>query len=371
MARSELPGVEERLAGQDPVQLLDARVEAARVDLDRHARLLLAGIQGRAAVANAEPAAHRRHAGVHDGEVYERVVRVDAELLGSDGVAELAAARHRQRRGERSTQRPGVMLRCDRFAGIAPPELRGGPEGMQAMLSQRYHGQRRCSMAAGPPHLIPATNPREARVTQLPCKFCSVGCLELVVPQEPSLNASDEELMRRMHRDLIDSYDEELELELEDRSRTDSPDAGAAARTEEQKAGRRQYFRELFRLQAELVKLQDWVASTGHKVVILFEGRDAAGKGGVIKRITQRLNPRVVPRGRAAGAQRPRAHAVVLPALRVAPAGGRRDRAVRPQLVQPRRRRARDGLLHRRPVRGVLPHRCPSSRRCWCAPASS
>jgi polyphosphate kinase 2 (PPK2 family) len=52
---------------------------------------------------------------------------------------------------------------------------------------------------------------------------------------------------------------------------------------------RKQYFRELFKLQGELVKLQDWVASTRHKVVILFEGRDAAGKGGVIKRITQRL----------------------------------------------------------------------------------
>jgi polyphosphate kinase 2 len=44
--------------------------------------------------------------------------------------------------------------------------------------------------------------------------------------------------------------------------------------------------------EAELVKLQDWVVNTRHKVVILFEGRDAAGKGGVIKRITQRLNPR-------------------------------------------------------------------------------
>ena len=53
------------------------------------------------------------------------------------------------------------------------------------------------------------------------------------------------------------------------------------------------YFRELFRLQGELVKLQDWVAASRQKVVILFEGRDAAGKGGVIKRITQRLNPRV------------------------------------------------------------------------------
>jgi polyphosphate kinase 2 len=56
---------------------------------------------------------------------------------------------------------------------------------------------------------------------------------------------------------------------------------------------RRVYFRELFRLQHELVRLQDWVQTQGLKVVVLFEGRDSAGKGGVIKRITQRLNPRV------------------------------------------------------------------------------
>lgn len=56
---------------------------------------------------------------------------------------------------------------------------------------------------------------------------------------------------------------------------------------------RRLYFKELFRLQGELVKLQDWVIHQKLKVVVLFEGRDAAGKGGAIKRITQRLNPRV------------------------------------------------------------------------------
>ena len=61
----------------------------------------------------------------------------------------------------------------------------------------------------------------------------------------------------------------------------------------EEKEYRRQYFRQLFRLQAELVKLQDWVVAAREKIVILFEGRDAAGKGGAIKRITQRLNPRV------------------------------------------------------------------------------
>jgi polyphosphate kinase 2 len=80
--------------------------------------------------------------------------------------------------------------------------------------------------------------------------------------------------------------DEELELELDDRDPSDST-------SEENRDDRRSYFRELFRLQGELVKLQDWVVHSNRKVVILFEGRDAAGKGGVIKRITQRLNPRV------------------------------------------------------------------------------
>lgn len=53
------------------------------------------------------------------------------------------------------------------------------------------------------------------------------------------------------------------------------------------------YEKELKRLQVELVKLQEWIKHEGLKVVVLFEGRDAAGKGGTIKRITQRLNPRL------------------------------------------------------------------------------
>ena len=55
----------------------------------------------------------------------------------------------------------------------------------------------------------------------------------------------------------------------------------------------RTYFRNLLRLQTELIKLQDWVEHTGAKVLVICEGRDSAGKGGVIKRIVQRLNPRV------------------------------------------------------------------------------
>lgn len=90
----------------------------------------------------------------------------------------------------------------------------------------------------------------------------------------------------RMRRELLDDLDEEFELALEEEAL--GGDIGA-----EHHAFRRTYFRELIHLQTELVKLQDWVKSTGHRLVVLFEGRDAAGKGGAIKRITQRLNPRI------------------------------------------------------------------------------
>jgi polyphosphate kinase len=100
-----------------------------------------------------------------------------------------------------------------------------------------------------------------------------------------------EELMRRISRDLADGYDEELEMELEDHHPLPQPHAPADE--DASREYRLQYFRQLFRLQAELVKLQDWVVAARERVVILFEGRDAAGKGGVIKRISQRLNPRV------------------------------------------------------------------------------
>jgi polyphosphate kinase 2 (PPK2 family) len=101
------------------------------------------------------------------------------------------------------------------------------------------------------------------------------------------------DLLRRIERDLVDGYDEELELEIEDRELDGFERPPGSGDSDDDRSARQRYFRELFRLQAELVKLQDWVAHTRHKVVILFEGRDAAGKGGVIKRITQRLNPRV------------------------------------------------------------------------------
>ena len=60
-----------------------------------------------------------------------------------------------------------------------------------------------------------------------------------------------------------------------------------------EKLGRKRYEKELARLQGELVRLQEWVVREGIKVCVVFEGRDTAGKGGVIKRITERVSPRV------------------------------------------------------------------------------
>jgi len=61
----------------------------------------------------------------------------------------------------------------------------------------------------------------------------------------------------------------------------------------DQKLSKKEYEAELFKLQVELVKLQEWVKKTGARIVIVFEGRDAAGKGGMIKRILERVSPRV------------------------------------------------------------------------------
>ena len=112
---------------------------------------------------------------------------------------------------------------------------------------------------------------------------------------DPKKNHQDQSYHERVLAELTDSFDEELEMELDDErlerlldGLSDNPDIPRP-----QSVDRHLYFKELFRLQRELVKLQDWVVSQKLKVVVLFEGRDAAGKGGVIKRITQRLNPRV------------------------------------------------------------------------------
>jgi polyphosphate kinase 2 len=97
-----------------------------------------------------------------------------------------------------------------------------------------------------------------------------------------------DELQRRIRAEVLDHIDEELEMDV-----VDERVAPGMEHPQRPLLERGRYFKELFKLQGELVKLQDWVVQRKLKVVVVFEGRDAAGKGGVIKRITQRLNPRV------------------------------------------------------------------------------
>lgn len=115
------------------------------------------------------------------------------------------------------------------------------------------------------------------------------------LPQSHFLNdetlKNNDRLRQQMHDDLIDSYDEEIESEMDDYIQDLRYDGQPL--TDSEKIARHIYFNELIRLQKELIKLQDWVVATGERIVVIFEGRDSAGKGGAIKRITQRLNPRV------------------------------------------------------------------------------
>jgi len=96
----------------------------------------------------------------------------------------------------------------------------------------------------------------------------------------------------RINGEMLDTIDEELEMEIDD-DRLAKLLTEIAEHPQPETLDRRVYFKELLRLQGELVKLQDWIVHHKLKVVVIFEGRDAAGKGGVIKRITQRLNPRI------------------------------------------------------------------------------
>jgi polyphosphate kinase 2 len=103
----------------------------------------------------------------------------------------------------------------------------------------------------------------------------------------------DENAQDWLAEELAEALDEDFELELEDAAL--SREIAKIYKDRHPEAlDRKTYLTSLIHMQAELIKLQEWVQHTGEKVVVLFEGRDSAGKGGVIKRITQRLNPRVV-----------------------------------------------------------------------------
>src|SRR6202142_1267586 len=100
------------------------------------------------------------------------------------------------------------------------------------------------------------------------------------------------ELRKRVNAEIQDNFDEDIELEPEDDELANLLSESEHLQLHDS-LPRRLYFKELLRLQRELIKLQDWVVAKRLKLVVIFEGRDSAGKGGAIKRVTQRLNPRV------------------------------------------------------------------------------
>lgn len=105
-------------------------------------------------------------------------------------------------------------------------------------------------------------------------------------------NATNAEGVDWLEAELEDMLDEDYELELSEPAL--SLELRRIYKEKHPSAlDHKRYFKALLTLQAELIKLQDWVVANDEKIVVIFEGRDSAGKGGAIKRITQRLNPRV------------------------------------------------------------------------------
>ena len=131
------------------------------------------------------------------------------------------------------------------------------------------------------------------------------------------------------------------------------------------KLKRKVYEKHLDKLHAELVNLQEWVKLKGLKVCIVFEGRDGAGKGGVIKAITERVSPRVF-RVMALPAPTEREKTQMY-AQRYLPhlPGGRGSRDLRPELVQPGGGGAGDGILYRAAGPGLPGGACRTSRSSW------
>ncbi len=125
---------------------------------------------------------------------------------------------------------------------------------------------------------------------------------------------------------------------------------------------RKEYEKELLKLQTELCRLQDWVVQKGLRIIVIFEGRDTAGKGGTIKAIMERVSPRVFRLVALPCPFGPRKNAALCPALHAAFPGGRRSRHLRSQLVQPCRRGIRDGILHEGAISSHLWSSAPNSK---------
>jgi polyphosphate kinase 2 len=110
--------------------------------------------------------------------------------------------------------------------------------------------------------------------------------MRVLLPKEAGMGKKKSKKEKSKSSEALENSDTNLEESPKKKSK--------GANSEPKTLDKKFYEKELGRLQIELVKLQEWVKSKGLQVVVIFEGRDAAGKGGTIKRITESLNPRIV-----------------------------------------------------------------------------
>ena len=318
--------------------------------------------------------------GIKDGMIklapFNKVVPQDVQDLVKKAEAEIVG-------GQAAIRSPGPMKDNTGKERLAAGKTITRWRSVEDGLLRRRRGRQAADLQVAGASVMPATSDREAAQRSAPPRLRRVICgrhrAEGRAPRRSSVTRSRNACRRRRSAEAAaraDPANKRVPGQTDcARSRTRRRGANGADLEEELAAdwrnggypykyllSRKSYEKQKYRLQVELLKLQRWVKESGQKVVVLFEGRDAAGKGGTIKRFMEHLNPRgarVVALDKPTEDERGQwyfqRYVQHLPTAR-------RDRPVRPLLVQPRRRRARDGLLHRRPSTMEFMRQAPGVR---------
>jgi polyphosphate kinase len=168
----------------------------------------------------------------------------------------------------------------------AHQDRHGGKDAASGDTARKAEPRKRAESMPSPDPAAPSAR------TSRPSRAAAAGAPATVSEENAAARAEAAQAVHREKR-VVRSATEHREGRKISRAGAYNPTTGDLVHKRRQKLDTKFYESELVRLQVELVKLQEWIRTRGLKVVCLFEGRDAAGKGGVIKRITETLNPRV------------------------------------------------------------------------------
>ena len=206
-------------------------------------------------------------------------------MVGNDVV--VAVSRHRLP-STSQVRAPGCAVRFAENQILPPRTVSGAPGTVDRAVPSGLNGSAKCCASASNVIIRPSFAVRCVLVNSAP-----VPVAPLVSSLQLTLNLHNFRYIFRRENDLAGQrWGRNPRTKRKTKSRLDSNTQQSGVNGQP-KIGKNEYEAEIFKLQVELVKLQDWVKATNARIVIIFEGRDAAGKGGMIKRIVERVSPRI------------------------------------------------------------------------------